>query len=137
MGGCLFQIDDETGGRNVIAYTSRTLRPAELRYNTTEEELLSVINSLRQWRVFILGRQLTIINDHKALSFIQSCRLLNGRLARWAMFLQDYDFEWQHCKGSENVVADALSRFPIKGKGDKDIPEVVELHIAIIQHEST
>ncbi|KAH8344304.1 hypothetical protein KR084_009473, partial [Drosophila pseudotakahashii] len=35
---------------------------------------------------------------------------LSGRLARWSLQLQGYDFGIEHRKGSENVVADTLSR---------------------------
>jgi len=34
----------------------------------------------------------------------------NQRLLRWALKLQDYNIQIQHIKGSDNVVADALSR---------------------------
>jgi len=34
---------------------------------------------------------------------------LSGRLARWSLQLQGYDFSIEHRKGSENVVADTLS----------------------------
>ena len=34
----------------------------------------------------------------------------NQRLVRWSLALQEYNLEIQHIPGSENVVADALSR---------------------------
>ncbi|KAH8351779.1 hypothetical protein KR084_012871 [Drosophila pseudotakahashii] len=37
---------------------------------------------------------------------------LNGRLARWSLALQAYDFQIEHRKGKDNVVADMLSRIP-------------------------
>lgn len=60
-----------------------------------------------------LGRPLTIKTDHKALSFLKSCRLLMLRLARWTMIIQEYDFEIEYYWGTDNVSADALSRYPV------------------------
>lgn len=37
---------------------------------------------------------------------------LTGRLARWSLQLQSYDFKIQYRKGSDYVVADMLSRLP-------------------------
>ncbi|ETK74126.1 hypothetical protein L915_19008, partial [Phytophthora nicotianae] len=39
---------------------------------------------------------------------------LTGKLHRWALTLQEYDFDVQYRPGSNNVVADALSRAPVK-----------------------
>lgn len=112
LGGCLYQINPESGDKDVIAYTSRTLSPAETRYSVTEKELLAVVHSVSQWRVFVLGQPLTIVTDHKALAFFKSCRLLNGRLLRWMLYLQEYSFDIEYCKCSENLVVDAMSRAP-------------------------
>ena len=41
---------------------------------------------------------------------MNSAKFANGRLMRWAMFLQSYSFTVEAIKGSENVGADYLSR---------------------------
>jgi len=39
-----------------------------------------------------------------------------GRIARWIMFLQQFDFQIKYRKGIDNTAADALSRLPISNK---------------------
>lgn len=111
IGACLYQKDD-TRGVNVIAYYSRSLRVPELNYTVTEKEALSLVAALKQWRVFVLGHSLIISTDHKALTFLKSCRLLNSRLTRWILYIQEFDFAIQYCKGANNQVSDILSRYP-------------------------
>lgn len=39
---------------------------------------------------------------------------LTGRVARWALLLEEYDYEVVHTKGTSMKHVDALSRFPVK-----------------------
>ena len=48
--------------------------------------------------------------DHEPLKYMISVKFANGRLMRWAMFLQSYNFRVEAIKGSGNVGADYLSR---------------------------
>lgn len=51
--------------------------------------------------------------DHNPLTFLTTLQNPNQRLMRWSLFLQPYNLEIRHIKGTENVVADALSRAPV------------------------
>ncbi|EDW26678.1 GL19007 [Drosophila persimilis] len=48
-----------------------------------------------------------------ALKWLNSIESSTGRIARWALELQQYDFEVAYRKGQLNVVADAMSRQPL------------------------
>ncbi|XP_043076525.1 uncharacterized protein LOC122325550 isoform X1 [Puntigrus tetrazona] len=54
--------------------------------------------------------QVIVYTDHNPLTFL--CRMYNHnqRLMRWALIVQDYNLEIRHKRGTDNVVADALSR---------------------------
>lgn len=110
-GGQLYQLD-ENNDIAVIAFTSRTFKGAEKNYFTTEKELLSIVQCLKKFRIYILGQPLTIITDNKALTFLHKCHLNNSRITRWILSIQEYNFDIIHCKGKDNVVADILSRYP-------------------------
>ena len=52
-----------------IAFYSRKLTPAQKNYTTTEKELLSRMEILKELRTIILGRPITVYRDHKNLTF--------------------------------------------------------------------
>ncbi|KAM2983177.1 hypothetical protein FF2_009137 [Malus domestica] len=95
---------------HVIYYASRTLNDAQLNYSTTEKELLAVVFALDKFRSYLLGTKVIIYTDHAALKYLLTKKEAKPRLIRWMLLLQEFDIEIQDKKGSENVVADHLSR---------------------------
>jgi len=98
----------------VVAYASRTLNDAEYNYSVTEKECLAVLWGIRKMRAYLEGYRFIVITDHQALKWLQKIDNPTGRLARWALELQQYDFEIRYRKGALNHVADTLSRHPIE-----------------------
>ncbi|XP_070676463.1 uncharacterized protein [Malus domestica] len=84
---------------HVIYYASQTLNDAQLNYFTTEKELLAVVFALDKFHSY-----------HAALKYLLTKKEAKPRLIRWMLLLQEFDIEIQDKKGSENVVADHLSR---------------------------
>ena len=109
--GIGFALCQSQGGRNrAIAYGGRDLNPAERNYSTTELEALAVVEGIKKFCNYLYGQKFTIYTDHNALRWLMSIKDPNGRLARWALFIQQYDFTIVYKAGSENSDADALSR---------------------------
>ncbi|KAK3101592.1 hypothetical protein FSP39_004699 [Pinctada imbricata] len=94
---------------NVIAYGGKSLSKEEKKYNTSEKELLAVVRGVEAYRPYLVGGKFTIYTDHRALVWLKTAKN-TGRLERWALKLQEYDFEIIHRAGKSNYVADALSR---------------------------
>ncbi|KAG5900171.1 hypothetical protein JTB14_035316 [Gonioctena quinquepunctata] len=66
-------------------------------------------------RPYLEGYHFVVQTDHLSLKWVQSIKTPSGRIARWAMYLQQFDFEVRYRKGCLNKVADALSRQPLAG----------------------
>lgn len=93
-----------------VAYASRRLNTAEMNYSATDREFLAVFWSVKYFKTYLLGRKFTIYSDHKPLLQMIKSKPINTRHARYHMFLEEFDFNIEHISGSENKVADALSR---------------------------
>ena len=94
------------GGRPVAFY-SRKLNPAQQRYTTTEHELLSIVETLKEFRNILLGQQVVVHTDHLNLTYKQ---YNTDRVMRWRLILEEYGVSLTYVKGTTKIVADALSR---------------------------
>lgn len=97
-------------GDRVISYLSRSLTRQERNFSTTERECLAVLWAIEKLRPYLEGVPFTVITDHYSLVWLQNLQGPSGRLARWAVRLQQYDFKIVHRKGKNHIVPDTLSR---------------------------
>lgn len=108
MGAVITQV--QQGNERVIEYMSQKFSPAQQKYSTTEKECLAVILAVEKFRCYIEGVNFTVITDHSSLTWLHNLKDPAGRLARWALRLQAYNYNLVYRKGKLNVVPDALSR---------------------------
>lgn len=95
-----------------IAYESRKLNKHELNYPIHEKELLALVHALRTWRHYLLGLHFEAYTDHQSITYLLTQPQLSQRQVRWTELLADYDVHIQYRPGTQNIVADALSRRP-------------------------
>jgi hypothetical protein len=89
-----------------IAFYSRKLNAVQTRYTTTERELLSIVETLKEFHNILLGYKVIVYTDHKNLC----CKNFNTeRVLRWRLVLEECNPELRYIKGEQNIVADALS----------------------------
>ncbi|KAK9720154.1 Integrase zinc binding domain [Popillia japonica] len=101
---------DQNGIEVPIQFVSRVLRDAELRYSTSEKEMLAIVYSVDKLRYYLIGKHFTIETDHIALLSLLNKRINNNRIYRWSLFLNEYDFDMKHIPGKQMITADVLSR---------------------------
>lgn len=126
VAGVLYQ---EVGSeRRIISIVSRGLSQAEKKYSICELELLSILHAVTKFREYVLGQEFTVVTDHKALQFLWSSKLSNGRIARWTLILQAFHMKIVYRPGVENYFADFLSRNPLlsdKSNDDKKPTDIM------------
>ncbi|GFX44876.1 transposon Tf2-9 polyprotein [Trichonephila clavipes] len=95
-------------------YGAILLQEAEEKYDSYELEVLAIINALQKFRVYLLGQHFKIVTDCSAFQkTMQKKEDLITRIARWALQLEEFDYEIEHRAGSRMKHVDALSRYPV------------------------
>ena len=110
--GVVLMQADENSDLHPCTYFSHTFSSAQRNFDIYNHELLVVILALEEWCQYLQGttHPITIITNHNNLSYIKDPRKLSRQQARWSLFLQDFDLQWQVTPGTKMALADALSR---------------------------
>jgi len=109
------------GKEHVIAYASRVLNPAEIKWSIAERECLGVLYALHKFHEYCHNRPVTVLTDHHCLcSLLRTKHSKNLRIARWALEVQSANINVVYRKGTLHGNADCLSRLvplslPAKG----------------------
>ncbi|GFW09106.1 retrovirus-related Pol polyprotein from transposon 412 [Trichonephila clavipes] len=96
-----------------IAFASRTLNKAERICTVTERECLVVIWALNKFKTYFGSLPVKVITDYMELTKLTNGKNLSSRMIRWALKLSEFNIEWEHQPGVQNVVANVLSRNPV------------------------
>jgi cleavage and polyadenylation specificity factor subunit 1 len=101
-------------GWKPLAFFSKKLAPPELKYSTFDRELLAAFSTIRHFRFLLEGRQFQLLTDHKPLvaAMVRVTPPQSARQQRHLAYISEFTTDLRHTPGSENVVADALSRPP-------------------------
>jgi hypothetical protein len=93
-----------------ISFSSKKLSTSEMNYTTTEREVLAMVYALQKFRHYFLGGHFRMFTHHSALKYLVNKPVLGGRICRWLLLFQEYDFEIVVKPGRMNKGPDHLSR---------------------------
>ena len=116
--GCVLSEINENAIERPLGFTSGCFRGAQERWKILEKECYALIQGLEYFYVYLYGRKFTCRTDNYSLSFLKSSTFTkrnnspNWKTIRWIEFIQTFDFDVEHFKGSKEEMfpADALSR---------------------------
>ncbi|GFX87280.1 retrovirus-related Pol polyprotein from transposon 17.6 [Trichonephila clavipes] len=106
--GAILLQEAEDGKLHPVYYTSKKTKTAEEKYDSYELEVLTIINALKKFHVYLLGQNFKIVTDGSAFQKTAKKELIT-RIARWALQLEEFDYEIEHRAGSRMKHVDALS----------------------------
>ncbi|MCO5580356.1 hypothetical protein L7F22_034222 [Adiantum nelumboides] len=120
VGAALMQ-EQRRGWLRPIYYANRVLTPAEKNYIVTERECLGMVYALQKFKHYLLANRVIFHVDHLALIYLVNKPHLSGRLARWILLLQEFDYVVIHTPGRLHVLAAKLKgyRFAAEALGMK------------------
>ena len=93
LGALLAQQNDE-GKENSLYYLSRTLNGAELNYFSIEKICLALMFAVKKLRHYLQAHSVRLISRTDPIKYLMSKSMLSGRMAKWALLLQEFDITY-------------------------------------------
>ena len=97
-----------------VAFFTRTLSNSELKHSAIEKEACAIVEALKKWRHYLLGRHFKLITDQRSLSYMfdhqHTSKIKNDKIQRWRLELSGYSYDIVYRPGVNNVAADSFSR---------------------------
>lgn len=107
MGAVLMQ------GAKPICFHYEILIAAISNYPTYDKELYALVQSVKKWKHYLVGKETIIHSNHQPLQHLHSqSKLQQNRHFRWMDFLQQFHLVIKNKKGVQNKEANMLSRPP-------------------------
>ena len=101
---------NEDGEEHPIAFGSRKLLPRERKYSAIERKAIAIVSGIRHFQTHLEGTKFEVQTDHNPLIHMSHMKDSHGRIGRWALALQPFNFTVKHRAGAANNNADGLSR---------------------------
>ncbi len=95
IGVILGQLDEE-GKEYVIAYASQNNNKAKSNYSSYEGDCFVVVWFVIQFKPYLYGTKFTLYTDHQPIKWLMTNDKFTGKLARWVLILQEYEFKVIH-----------------------------------------
>ena len=118
LGAVLLQQDDK-GHWHPVAFASRELKGGEPKYHSPKLEFLALKWAVtEQFWEYLQYKEFTVRTDNNPLTYILTTPGLDALGHHWVATLVGFNMKLDYLKGTDNKVADALSR--VRQKLDKE-----------------
>ncbi|XP_045624310.2 uncharacterized protein [Procambarus clarkii] len=111
-----------------VAFFSRTLSNSEQRHSSVKKEAYAIVEALRKWRYYLIGRHFRLVTDQRSVAFMfnskSADKIKNDKIARWRVELSCYHYDTVYRPSKQNIPTDAFSRVC----GATNVDELKELH---------
>ena len=109
--GAMLSQKQPDGKWHPVAFGSRELKGGEAKYHSSKLEFLALKWAItEQFREYLQYRPFTMLTDNNPLTYILTTPNLDALGHRWVAALASYNMTIRYLKGSDNKVADTLSR---------------------------
>lgn len=82
---------------------------AKQTYPIQNQELLIVINYLKDNKTLLIGQSFIVFTNHQALIYWSTKCLLLPRQIHWSDFLSKFNITFAYCLGKKNIITNTLS----------------------------
>ena len=125
----------EDGRYHPVAYGSRTLTSSERNYHSTKLEFLALKWAItKHFKEYLQYGPFQVRTDNNPLTYINTTAILDAAGHHWVGALTQYNFELHYQKGSNNLVADSLSRILKEGRlSSSEVQKVLDRIDAPVQ----
>ena len=125
LGAVLLQESDD-GQYHPVAFASRELKGGEPKYHSSKLEFLALKWAItEQFHEYLQYQPFTIRTDNNPLTYILMTTNLDALGHRWVAALAGYNMKLEYLKGSDNKVADALSRVSTQKLDEETVTELL------------
>ncbi|KAA0036541.1 uncharacterized protein E6C27_scaffold191G00430 [Cucumis melo var. makuwa] len=118
--------EKEKGKECALYYLSRTLVEAEVNYSLIKKMCLALFFAIDKLRHYMQAFTVHLIAKADSIKYVLSRPIISGRLAKWAVILQQYDIVYISQKAIKGqALADFLTDHPIPSdwKLCEDLPD--------------
>lgn len=92
-----------------VEFASKKLGIAQKRWPIRDQEAFAIIFGLKKFETYLKGRSFQVFTDHKSLQWMLGAK--EGRVARWASRLSEFNLSIVHKGGNQVEHVDYLTRF--------------------------
>ena len=93
---------------DILIYTTVFFKNCSI----TQKEGLALVAAVEKYKHYLADKHFLALTDHISLKWLKSIKDTKGRLGRWSLLLQPYNYDIKHKSGKTNTNADCLSRRP-------------------------